>query len=96
MTLASATTALLKRKLTTNVPEFERAFSAYSGACLVARSFSRHGLGRLLLLGAGAAMVYRGWTGHCPLYEELANTKTKGHTISAPPVSLDKEHGSEV
>lgn len=96
MTLASATTALLKRKLTHNVPEFERAFSAYSGVRLIGRAFARHGLGRLILLGAGAAMVCRAWTGHCPLYEELANTKANAQTTSAPPVSLDKEHGSEV
>jgi uncharacterized membrane protein len=52
-----------------NVGETERALSSIGGAMLAGLGISRGGLSGLLLGAFGAALVYRGSTGHCALYE---------------------------
>lgn len=71
MPLSSLPVILIKRHLLRNVPDLERAVSAYSGVRLMAKSLSYHGLVRLAFLTAGALLVRRGWTGHCPVYEAI-------------------------
>jgi uncharacterized membrane protein len=51
-----------------NVSRAERLFSALAGGAAVAYAFKERGLGRLATAAAGGALVYRGITGHCPLY----------------------------
>lgn len=52
-----------------NVGETERALSSIGGAILAGLGVSRGGLSGILLGALGAALVYRGSTGHCALYE---------------------------
>lgn len=62
-----------------NVADDERIISAAAGGGLILAALMRGGLGRLLLLGAGAALLRRAWTGHCPWYDYQR---------------IDKRHGS--
>src|SRR6186713_157377 len=59
----------LKEDLTKNVPDSERTLSAIVGGGLIAAGATRHGISRWLLVGLGAALVHRGWSGHCAYYE---------------------------
>jgi uncharacterized membrane protein len=59
----------LKEDLTKNVPDNERTLSTVVGGGLIAAGATRHGIARWLLVGLGAALVHRGWTGHCAYYE---------------------------
>ncbi len=61
----------MKRNLELNVPLAERLLSLFSGGLLLARAF-RPGknVGILSALGAGY-LLYRGYTGNCPVYEAL-------------------------
>jgi len=60
-----------------NVPETERTVSALSGAAIIAASLMRDGPVRLVLMAAGAALLWRGWTGHCPLYEQIEVSRSR-------------------
>src|SRR5262245_42709675 len=52
-----------------NVGKHERAMSSLGGAMLAGFGVSRGGLCGLALAALGAALIYRGSTGHCSLYE---------------------------
>jgi uncharacterized membrane protein len=54
-----------------NVGESERWASLAGGAVLALLGMRRGGALGLLLGGAGAALVYRGASGHCPVYQQL-------------------------
>jgi uncharacterized membrane protein len=54
-----------------NVGEGERAVSVAAGSVLALLGLSRRSLPGLLIAGAGGAMLYRGATGHCPVYQAL-------------------------
>jgi uncharacterized membrane protein len=54
-----------------NVADWERIASGVGGAFLVFKGLERGGLLGLGMAGTGAALVYRGLTGHCHLYEAL-------------------------
>jgi uncharacterized membrane protein len=54
-----------------NVGDTERVASAIAGGALVVFGLSRISLGGLVLAAVGAALGYRGITGHCDLYERL-------------------------
>jgi len=54
-----------------NVGETERVVSAVCGGMLAAFGLSRTSLLGLSLLAAGAALIYRGLSGHCPVYGSL-------------------------
>jgi len=56
---------------TTNVGTTERLFSLLSGGVLAAYGLSRRNTSGLLLAGVGAALVYRGASGHCDVYQAL-------------------------
>jgi uncharacterized membrane protein len=54
-----------------NVGQLERVASVGVGAGLVLAALDG-GLARMLVLGGtGAALIYRGWSGHCQLYDAL-------------------------
>ena len=61
----------LRTRLTQNVPPVERIGSIGIGAALVGYGLSRRSLGGLLIAAAGGALIGRGATGHCALYEKL-------------------------
>jgi uncharacterized membrane protein len=60
-----------EHKPSVNVSEVERAISVAIGAIVVAKGLTRLSIPALLIVGAGAAMINRGLSGHCPLYEKL-------------------------
>jgi hypothetical protein len=51
-----------------NVGETERLASLVAGGMMAAFGLQR---GSLILLGLGAGLIYRGFTGHCSLYQSL-------------------------
>lgn len=68
-----------------NVGEAERFASGIGGVILLASGLKRRGRGGLALVGAGAALVYRGLTGHCSCYQALgASTAESGPADSVP------------
>ena len=52
-----------------NVGTAERIGSAIAGAVLVARALARPSLGRIIVAVGGAALLQRGLTGHCAMYQ---------------------------
>jgi hypothetical protein len=54
-----------------NVSRDERFSSLAAGVVLLVYGLIRLPLVAVLLLGSGAYMLYRGFTGHCLLYEKL-------------------------
>jgi len=64
-----------------NVGNTERLVSIGVGALLVAHGLSRRGISGLVTAGAGAALLYRSYSGHCSLYEKLGITSA----TAAPP-----------
>lgn len=68
-----------------NVGEVERWGSAFAGGLLVAHGVERGRLSGLILTGLGAALLYRGFSGHCPLYQHYGmSTRTSGHSLGVP------------
>lgn len=55
----------------TNVGSPERWFSVVAGAALAAYGLTRRSLVGLAAAGAGGALVWRGATGHCPIYDSF-------------------------
>ena len=53
-----------------NVGDLERWLSLLGGG-LLALSIVRRSLGTVVLLGGAGALLYRGWTGHCALYQTM-------------------------
>ncbi len=65
-----------------NVGEVERYGSLFAGGLLLVNGIGRGKLSGLLLTGLGAALVYRGYTGHCSLYDQLGmNTRSSGKAL---------------
>ena len=52
-----------------NVGPNERAASTFGGAVLAGLGLGRGGLSGLALAALGAALAYRGTSGHCSVYE---------------------------
>src|ERR1043166_4740881 len=55
----------------TNVSEPERWFSVVGGAALAAYGLTRRSIAGLIVSGLGGALIWRGATGHCMVYESL-------------------------
>jgi uncharacterized membrane protein len=53
------------------VGDQERWLSLLGGG-LLALYLARRSLGTVMLLGAAGALLYRGWTGNCPLYQNMS------------------------
>lgn len=63
----------------TNVSDRERIASMIGGAALAAYGLIKHDRGGLGLAALGGALLFRGYTGHCSLYETLGvNTSDRG------------------
>jgi uncharacterized membrane protein len=54
-----------------NVAESERSLSVIGGAALMGAGLAARGVFGLLMGLAGGALVYRGVTGHCQVYQAL-------------------------
>ena len=71
----------------TNVSRPERVASVAGGGLLAAAGLKRGGLGGVLLGLAGAALVERGVTGHCRVFDALGLSTAEddtGRTLAAP------------
>lgn len=67
-----------------NVGHEERNWSLIGGAALVAASLAGRGLARILGTLAGGALVYRGVTGHCHMYEALGISTSEEDQAGVP------------
>ena len=65
---------------TVNVGDLERWLSLLGGG-LLALATVRRSLGTIVLLGGAGALLYRGWTGHCALYQTMG-LSTVSHDAS--------------
>ena len=68
-----------------NVAQGERIASAAIGAWLLSsglHGLTRHPLNSLFKLTVGGFLLYRGASGHCPMYESMGKTKDVTHTPS--------------
>ena len=63
--------AISRDMLRMNVGNAERIGSTIAGLVLVSRAVARPTLGRLAIAVAGAALLQRGITGHCAMYQAL-------------------------
>jgi uncharacterized membrane protein len=66
-----------------NVGQSERIASAAIGAWLLSSSFhnlTKHPLNSLVKMALGGVLLYRGASGHCPLYSSLGKTKGVSQT----------------
>jgi hypothetical protein len=63
--------AISRDMLRMNVGNPERLGSAIAGLALISRAVARPTLGRIALAVAGAALLQRGFTGHCAMYDAL-------------------------
>ncbi|HMF56497.1 MAG TPA: SRPBCC family protein [Pyrinomonadaceae bacterium] len=85
-----------------NVGEVERWASAIGGGALalygLARGFQRGAWDGFVLALVGGALVYRGVSGHCDLYQAIGvNTAgTDGETKRSPVVSVPANRGTKV
>jgi uncharacterized membrane protein len=61
-----------------NVAELERWGSVASGAAAIAYGLSSRSRARTLWSAAGTALVYRGLTGHCPVYSTFGVSTAAG------------------
>ncbi|WP_417388559.1 SRPBCC family protein [Gimesia sp.] len=62
-----------------NVANSERVLSLAGGGCLVLMGLRRGSAAGLLGIATGASLLYRGWTGHCHLYEGLGINTAQPH-----------------
>ncbi len=77
-----------------NVGQTERWISAIGGGALALYGLTRGSLGGVALVVVGAALVHRGVTGHCNLYEATGiNTAQGGGLRDASNVSVPAERG---
>ena len=66
-----------------NVGNNERIISAALGAFLLSSGLSnliKHPVGALVKTALGGALLYRGTSGHCPVYASMGKTKGVSHT----------------
>jgi uncharacterized membrane protein len=70
-----------------NVAEPERWLSVVAGSALAAYGLKRRTISGLVLSGVGGALVWRGATGHCPVYETMGISTAgehQGQQVSVP------------
>lgn len=68
-----------------NINQQQRVASALTGAALLLAGVARGRWSGLLLSGTGAALIYRGATGHCELYQALGINTAHHSGASAVP-----------
>lgn len=69
----------------TNVGDVERIASAMAGSMLLKRGLKHRSLGGLLLAAAGGGLLYRGFSGHCGVYQRLGR-----NTAKAEPAAVER------
>src|ERR1043165_6848311 len=82
---------------TVNVGQTERWISAVGGGALALYGVTRGSLGGIALALVGAALLQRGYTGHCNLYEAVGfNTSGDTPLRNSENVSVPAERGTKV
>jgi len=77
-----------------NVSEYERWASVVGGGGLALYGLTRESLPGLAMAAVGGSLIYRGLTGHCPVYETLGiNTADRLH---GPKTSVPAGRGVKV
>ena len=80
-----------------NVGQTERWISALGGGALALYGVTRGSLGGIALALVGAALVQRGYTGHCNLYEAVGFNTSGGDSLrNSENVSVPAERGTRV
>lgn len=80
-----------------NVGQVERWASAIGGGALAAYGITRGSLGGIALALVGAALVQRGFTGHCNLYEAMNYSSADDASLrNSENVSVPAERGTKV
>ena len=72
---------------TVNVGDLERWLSLLGGE-LLALATVRRSLGTVVLLGGAGALLYRGWTGHCALYQTMGLSTVSHDALPDSPRSV--------
>jgi uncharacterized membrane protein len=70
-----------------NVGDAERYLSLLGGG-LLALCTMRRSLSTVALLGGAAALLYRGWTGHCALYQTMGLSSVPQDALPAGPRNI--------
>ena len=78
-----------------NVGDGERLVSVSAGAILTGIGLTRRDLPGLLIAGLGSALVYRGVSGHCDVYESM-NVDTANSGRATSPSRRLKDNGVHV
>jgi len=73
----------IEKELGTNLSSSERTISNALGAVLLGASMGRGGILKWLLRLAGGALLARGITGHCAVYERLGIDTNEAHARPA-------------
>ncbi|MGH7483607.1 MAG: YgaP family membrane protein [Longimicrobiales bacterium] len=73
-----------------NVGDAERWASGILGGMLTLLGLKRRGLGGLAVLTLGGALLYRGVTGHCDVYESLGIDGRQPYTPGERERALDR------
>ena len=60
-----------------NVGDYERQASIIGGAVLAGYGLLRGSLSGLVMAAIGGALAWRGYTGHCDVYQALGHTSVK-------------------
>ncbi len=80
-----------------NVGQTERWISAVGGGALALYGITRGSLGGIALALVGAALVQRGYSGHCNLYEAIGYSTGGGASLrNSENVSVPAERGTKV
>src|ERR1044072_3157182 len=80
-----------------NVGQYERLASAVGGGALALYGITRGSLGGIALALVGAALVQRGVSGHCELYEAMNFSSARGEGLrNSENVSVPAERGTKV
>jgi len=66
---------------TVNVGDMERVASALAGGVLVASGLGRGSLFGFVLGLGGAALIHRGLTGHCAVYDRLGKSTSEAEEL---------------
>lgn len=85
--MAITNTATSRHRQSKNVAQPERVLSMIGGGTLVAYGLQKKSWAGLGMAAIGGALVYRGATGHCDMYQAFGiNTarRRRGHNVSVP------------
>lgn len=76
----------LEQENRTNVSDAERWLSVIAGTALAAYGLKRRTAAALASAGVGAALLWRGTTGHCPIYQAtgVSTSGEPGDQVSIP------------